>query len=164
MVEFGAGGQLTHEIEATGGTAATTAGAAEGGAAEGAAGGPAAAAATTPAEQPRRRKRKAKGWFCPVCRQPYTALLRITTTPPGKRLSEDSFHAPALPAATTETATGEPAVPPAAHVAPTNQATDATNASGATSAEGGGMLSGLLGGLSLRGKKEERAPSGSEAV
>jgi hypothetical protein len=31
-----------------------------------------------------RRKRKAKGWFCPVCRQPYTSLLRITTTPPIK--------------------------------------------------------------------------------
>ncbi|KAJ2913998.1 hypothetical protein MD484_g6428, partial [Candolleomyces efflorescens] len=29
-----------------------------------------------------RRKRKAKGWFCPVCRQPYSSLLRITTAPP----------------------------------------------------------------------------------
>ncbi|CAE6411107.1 unnamed protein product [Rhizoctonia solani] len=28
-----------------------------------------------------RRKRKAKGWFCPVCRQPYTSLLRISTQP-----------------------------------------------------------------------------------
>ncbi|KAK7044675.1 RING-type domain-containing protein [Favolaschia claudopus] len=64
-----------------------------------AAGSPAAdgaAATTTPAAAPTpaapapapvtttttRRKRKAKGWFCPVCRQPYTSLLRITTTPP----------------------------------------------------------------------------------
>ncbi|KZT04492.1 uncharacterized protein LAESUDRAFT_682687 [Laetiporus sulphureus 93-53] len=31
-----------------------------------------------------RRKRKAKGWFCPVCRQPYTSMLRITTVPPSK--------------------------------------------------------------------------------
>ncbi|CAE6524138.1 unnamed protein product [Rhizoctonia solani] len=28
-----------------------------------------------------RRKRKAKGWFCPVCRQPYTSLLRISMQP-----------------------------------------------------------------------------------
>ncbi|TIC15299.1 hypothetical protein E3Q14_00399 [Wallemia mellicola] len=25
----------------------------------------------------RRRKRKPKGWYCPVCRQPYTAMLRV---------------------------------------------------------------------------------------
>lgn len=37
---------------------------------------------TTPATTNIRRKRKAKGWFCPVCRQPYTSLLRITTAPP----------------------------------------------------------------------------------
>ncbi|KAH7345242.1 hypothetical protein B0J17DRAFT_712848 [Rhizoctonia solani] len=28
-----------------------------------------------------RRKRKAKGWFCPVCRQPYTSQLRISMQP-----------------------------------------------------------------------------------
>ncbi|KAJ6595810.1 hypothetical protein DFH09DRAFT_1410728 [Mycena vulgaris] len=38
-----------------------------------------------------RRKRKAKGWFCPVCRQPYTSLLRITTAPP------PAVAAPAVP-------------------------------------------------------------------
>jgi len=53
---------------------------------------------TTPATTNIRRKRKAKGWFCPVCRQrtcsflqycmshhciiAYTSLLRITTAPP----------------------------------------------------------------------------------
>jgi hypothetical protein len=29
-----------------------------------------------------RRRRRAKGWSCPVCRQPYTSLLRITTSVP----------------------------------------------------------------------------------
>jgi len=44
-----------------------------------------------------RRKRKPKGWFCPVCRQPYTSLLRITTTPPdikAVRHSEDDAADP----------------------------------------------------------------------
>lgn len=69
MVEFGAGGQLTHEIEGTNATAATGA---EGAAADGANGTENQAAATgaPTTDQPRpRRKRKAKGWFCPVCRQ-----------------------------------------------------------------------------------------------
>lgn len=66
MVEFGAGGQITQPEEA--------APAAEGGAAEGeqANGDGAAAPAGIPAVptvQTGRRKRKAKGWFCPVCRQ-----------------------------------------------------------------------------------------------
>ncbi|TFY56160.1 hypothetical protein EVG20_g9039 [Dentipellis fragilis] len=45
-----------------------------------------------------RRKRRPKGWFCPVCRQPYTSLLRITTSPPtdedklGKRTSTSTYH------------------------------------------------------------------------
>lgn len=37
---------------------------------------------TTTTVTPSRRKRKPKGWFCPVCRQPYTSMLRITTNPP----------------------------------------------------------------------------------
>lgn len=167
MVEFGAGGQLTHEVEATAATTTTAAGAEN----AGANGTENQAAGAAPAgEQARpRRKRKAKGWFCPVCRQPYTALLRITTTPPGKRLSEDSFHAP-LPA----TVPVVPAPPPAAHIAPTTQAAEATNATAtastapaATTAEEGstGKLSGLLGSLSLRGKKADAAqPNGSDAV
>ncbi|KXN85823.1 hypothetical protein AN958_10709 [Leucoagaricus sp. SymC.cos] len=36
-----------------------------------------------------RRKRKAKGWFCPVCRQPYTSLLRISTSAPPPTDKED---------------------------------------------------------------------------
>lgn len=48
-----------------------------------------------------RRRRRAKGWSCPVCRQPYTSLLRITTTPPamdegkeGKRISTSTIDHP----------------------------------------------------------------------
>ncbi|KAG6820291.1 hypothetical protein H0H93_002729 [Arthromyces matolae] len=46
-----------------------------------------------------RRKRKAKGWFCPVCRQPYTSLLRITTQPPSP---EDLLSKEAAAAGTSE--------------------------------------------------------------
>ncbi|KAI0792331.1 hypothetical protein C8Q75DRAFT_792039 [Abortiporus biennis] len=103
MIEFGAGGAIVHnepepapaptETRAVAEDGANTNGGTEGNE-EGAAGPP-------PAEQntpeppppvlptPTRRKRKAKGWFCPVCRQPYTSLLRITTTPPSKDLSDD---------------------------------------------------------------------------
>lgn len=38
----------------------------------------------TPAHPPApapRRKKKAKGWYCPVCRQPYTSLLRLALPP-----------------------------------------------------------------------------------
>ncbi|KAJ3726702.1 hypothetical protein C8R42DRAFT_389760 [Lentinula raphanica] len=77
MVEFGAGGNITQPAEEP---------AAGDGGAEGAEGGAtgtsAAAPAVTPTPAPTRRKRKAKGWFCPVCRQPYTSLLRITTSLP----------------------------------------------------------------------------------
>ncbi|KAF9467931.1 hypothetical protein BDZ94DRAFT_1248087 [Collybia nuda] len=77
MVEFGAGGHITQTEEpvanAEGGDAAPTA-------SEGTDAAATPAAPVVPA--PTRRKRKAKGWFCPVCRQPYTSLLRITTTPP----------------------------------------------------------------------------------
>jgi hypothetical protein len=105
MVEYGAGGQLVHTNDATEDPANTTGGEPSGDGAEhaetpnvetAASGEP----ATTPSggvaqagenssrgreHRPhRRRKRKAKGWFCPVCRQPYTSLLRISATPPEK--------------------------------------------------------------------------------
>ncbi|KAG7441090.1 uncharacterized protein BT62DRAFT_982873 [Guyanagaster necrorhizus] len=83
MVEFGAGGTITQTEEPVAAAAeegaATTEGAGD------------ADGTTSPAPAPTptptvivntRRKRKAKGWFCPVCRQPYTSLLRITNTPP----------------------------------------------------------------------------------
>ncbi|KAK7463041.1 hypothetical protein VKT23_007626 [Stygiomarasmius scandens] len=88
MVEFGAGGNITQasgeETAAAGagdaaGATTTGAGVGEGAGATTTMG--AGAAATTTTQNPR-RKRKAKGWFCPVCRQPYTSLLRITTNPP----------------------------------------------------------------------------------
>ncbi|KAI0000170.1 hypothetical protein BJV74DRAFT_882830 [Russula compacta] len=60
------------------------------------------------APQNPRRKRRAKGWSCPVCRQPYTSLLRITTTPPttgggkeAKRVSTSTIDHPLAPAAPT---------------------------------------------------------------
>ncbi|KAJ7100240.1 hypothetical protein B0H15DRAFT_819414 [Mycena belliarum] len=95
----------------------------------------AAAAPTAPATAPR-RKRKAKGWFCPVCRQPYTSLLRITTAPP-----------PAVPMPSS------PTTP-----APTGtNATAAEEETGAPNGNTGGLLGGLSGlrpaflrGLSMR--------------
>jgi len=77
MVEFGAGGNITQPTDepATTGDGATESG-------EGGAAGTGGEATGIQAPLQTRRKRKAKGWFCPVCRQPYTSLLRITTTPP----------------------------------------------------------------------------------
>jgi hypothetical protein len=66
MVEFGAGGNITQptDLAAVGGdeVALETPAATGGGVT------PATAASATPAAI-QRRKRKAKGWFCPVCRQ-----------------------------------------------------------------------------------------------
>ncbi|KZV67279.1 hypothetical protein PENSPDRAFT_584133 [Peniophora sp. CONT] len=116
MVEFGAGGQIVHNEEPTDASAATATSPTIG--AEGAASPPVSAAPGTAAAetQPlapiapvpaRPRKRRAKGWFCPVCRQPYTSLLRITNAPPpadGKRVSTaSSSEGPRMP---------EPAVMP----------------------------------------------------
>ncbi|KAF8888628.1 hypothetical protein BD779DRAFT_454167 [Infundibulicybe gibba] len=84
MVEFGAGGSITQAEEPV--ATATPNAAGESGEGEGETPStetpptPAAPAAVTTTGP--RRKRKAKGWFCPVCRQPYTSLLRITTSPP----------------------------------------------------------------------------------
>ncbi|KAF8578966.1 hypothetical protein K439DRAFT_1395053 [Ramaria rubella] len=122
MVEFGAGGQVVHaEDPPTDVTTGNENGVAEGGEAanpgetSGAGAGgengtaPVAAAAPAPTVAPApvpapsrpRRKRKAKGWFCPVCRQPYTSLLRISTTAPGKKLLESDN----IPVSVTGTAT-----------------------------------------------------------
>jgi len=90
MVEFGAGGTIVQpeaEVPAAEGGDGAGAGAsgAEGANAQAAGAGTAVAIPTTANTGPNnRRKRKAKGWFCPVCRQPYTSLLRITTSPPSK--------------------------------------------------------------------------------
>ncbi|KIL63153.1 hypothetical protein M378DRAFT_12362 [Amanita muscaria Koide BX008] len=84
MVEFGAGGQITQPTEDSA-TAAGEAGAGGAGA-EGTGGGEGGTGGTNAANTARRR-RKAKGWYCPVCRQPYTSLLRITTHPPAPEKS-----------------------------------------------------------------------------
>lgn len=68
MVEFGAGGNIVHN-ETTNGTATVGA---EGGGGSGAANTSGATEGINPptVTPPNpRRKRKAKGWFCPVCRQ-----------------------------------------------------------------------------------------------
>jgi len=68
MVEFGAGGQINQATETVGFAGDDVGGAAAGGA---------AAAGGTPAAANARRKRKAKGWFCPVCRQRKAFLIQI---------------------------------------------------------------------------------------
>ncbi|EIM89208.1 uncharacterized protein STEHIDRAFT_145901 [Stereum hirsutum FP-91666 SS1] len=167
MVEFGAGGNIVHSEEPTaGGDGAVGEGAGEG--AAGASGGAdGTAAPTAPSAVPERpatrRKRRAKGWFCPVCRQPYTSLLRITTTPPAhvKRTStsldtdRDHQHqhggdplgaAPAPPVTTVNSGEG----------------TGET----ATGGGGGGLLAGLGRPGFLRGLSRGRpdAQTGANAV
>ncbi|KAK0458097.1 uncharacterized protein EV420DRAFT_1270807 [Desarmillaria tabescens] len=116
MVEFGAGGTITQAEEPAPAAAATEEGATT---TEGTA---AADGTTTPAPAPTptvivnpRRKRKAKGWFCPVCRQPYTSLLRITNTPPEPQPAakeqiadedEDVAESPATASASTPRPSG----------------------------------------------------------
>ncbi|KAF8138078.1 hypothetical protein K438DRAFT_1922772 [Mycena galopus ATCC 62051] len=141
MVEFGAGGVIVAETAepepapAAAAEAAASPSPAEGDEATSPVEGADAAApaedatspadvATAPAPAPApttRRKRKAKGWFCPVCRQPYTSLLRITTAPP--------------PA---DAATTSPA-------SPTSPATNGAAAEEESSSGGSGLLGGLSG-------------------
>jgi len=87
MVEFGAGGNIVH---ADASETTPNGEVVEPPAAAGASGDPVVNAATPAPPNQRNRKRKAKGWFCPMCRQPYTSLLRITTTPPSKEEEKDS--------------------------------------------------------------------------
>ncbi|KAG8751931.1 hypothetical protein FRC14_007501, partial [Serendipita sp. 396] len=176
MIEFGAGGTLTHNAEDT--TPAAVAGAA---AATTPATGPTPAAAGTttasgananannvdleagnalpapPVIQPTpRRKRKAKGWFCPVCRQPYTSMLRITTTPPeAKKLSSASDAELAVTPAAVP-APNEVSPPPPAVIAGEPNAVIA-NAPTNTTATNTGSWSkpGFLRGLSLSAKSNE---------
>ncbi|KAI6116181.1 hypothetical protein F5141DRAFT_1101618 [Pisolithus sp. B1] len=92
MVEFGAGGTIVYNDDTTNNSPTANSNGGESAAT------PAAAATSVPASAPSavphnpRRKRKAKGWFCPVCRQPYTSLLRISTMPPTKDISDDDNH------------------------------------------------------------------------
>ncbi|KAK1925692.1 hypothetical protein DB88DRAFT_484774 [Papiliotrema laurentii] len=89
MVEFGAGGKVARreegntnvetEASATNGTATQTGGSSNNATAVPVAGG-------TTATGRERRKKKAKGWYCPVCRQPYTSLLRLALPASAKPL------------------------------------------------------------------------------
>jgi hypothetical protein len=135
MVEFGAGGAINQGSETQPAPPTATVGAG-GDVPDAAAGGAEAGGMTTNIVNAMntRRKRKAKGWFCPVCRQPYTSLLRLTTAPP--------------PAAAA------PAVPTPANAAPVAAAPTADG--GAVAATGdeanpangeGAQNSGLLGSL-----------------
>ncbi|GJE85225.1 hypothetical protein PsYK624_013030 [Phanerochaete sordida] len=98
MIEFGAGGQIVQNDAAPAADGENAEGGEENAANAGEQ--PADGAAAMPTPIPTvvpttntRRKRKAKGWFCPVCRQPYTSCLRITTTPPAKdTASENDQH------------------------------------------------------------------------
>lgn len=92
MIEFGAGGNIVHndsETTAPGADAAPSEATPTEGNAEGTADSPTppaegAPAPTTPTPtvpaNPR-RKRKAKGWFCPVCRQRKCHLSHLPTLP-----------------------------------------------------------------------------------
>jgi len=90
MVEYGAGGNITYGAETAGGGANATeevtggiiAGSG-GGEGNGSGGGSAPTPAATPATTTvanARRKRKAKGWFCPVCRErEFTFILSLSS-------------------------------------------------------------------------------------
>lgn len=94
MVEFGAGGKVARREETT--TEAPTTGA------DVVPGSATATGSSVPAPAPsggttttgrERRKRKAKGWYCPVCRQPYTSLLRLALPSNGKGDSTEDVGA-----------------------------------------------------------------------
>jgi len=86
MVAFGAGGPIIQPAE---GGVGLEAGLNEGGNPANPVM-PGTATASVPPTTNSRRKRRAKGWFCPVCRQPYTSMLRITTTPPFQSENKDN--------------------------------------------------------------------------
>ncbi|KAF7344619.1 RING-type domain-containing protein [Mycena sanguinolenta] len=169
MVEFGAGGAIVADAGAepepapaaaapTSPTAAAAATGATGGAGEAdvmsPAEGEAGESPTSPVDDNANanangghRKRKAKGWFCPVCRQPYTSLLRITTAPPPAPGTNDASGA-----ATSPTSPGGAAG--AGGEAAGGEGAGEEDASGNT----GGILSGLrppafLRNLSLRAER-----------
>jgi hypothetical protein len=142
MVEFGAGGTITQAPEPVGAAGADEVPGTPGAGASA----PAGAAPASPVNP--RRKRKAKGWFCPVCRQPYTSMLRLTTSiPPTKEAEGAAGDAPAVPQAVH---THGAEVPPVT-----------------TETRSGGLLGtslrpGFLRGLSLAGRGGAQAPADIE--
>ncbi|KAL4067084.1 hypothetical protein V8B97DRAFT_1979546 [Scleroderma yunnanense] len=91
MVEFGAGGTIAQPDDTANNNPSATAEGGGGAAARTTFGGEGTTAPSVVPPNPR-RKRRPKGWNCPVCRQPYTSLLRISTTPPTKDISDDELH------------------------------------------------------------------------
>ncbi|KAJ9120846.1 hypothetical protein QFC22_002780 [Naganishia vaughanmartiniae] len=90
MIEFGAGGKVARREEPAATVDIATGSA---GLTSGATGGDGGAADTPSAPAPaattrERRKRKVKGWFCPVCRQPYTSLLRLALPAPANQAND----------------------------------------------------------------------------
>ncbi|KAH9478531.1 hypothetical protein JR316_0008986 [Psilocybe cubensis] len=154
MVEFGAGGNITQTVEpVTGGDEAPTGTGTGTQTGTGATAVAAALATPNPPPNPR-RKRKAKGWFCPVCRQPYTSMLRLTTTAPplsaslGKESGEGSgtedeggLLSPTLPLGPNAGATTGDTVLDVNYTPPTGEVgAETTTGAG----RGGGLLSGAL--------------------
>lgn len=96
MVEFGAGGKVARREEnataTTDGDAAATGATVPGSATltGSSVPNPPAPSGGTTATGRERRKRKPKGWYCPVCRQPYTSLLRLALPANGKPMDDDS--------------------------------------------------------------------------
>lgn len=107
MVEFGAGGTIT-QTDDTANSSPSAAGEGTTSTAPGTAGQAVTAPSVVPPNP--RRKRRAKGWNCPVCRQrqfahffrqqsltasihtAYTSLLRISTAPPTKDITDDDHR------------------------------------------------------------------------
>ncbi|WVN88751.1 uncharacterized protein L203_103964 [Cryptococcus depauperatus CBS 7841] len=78
MVEFGAGGKVARREDTTvGGDTETNADVSNSDTAAGSNGTVPQVAGGTTTTGRERRKKKVKGWYCPVCRQPYTSLLRL---------------------------------------------------------------------------------------
>ncbi|KAG8216788.1 hypothetical protein J3R82DRAFT_7033 [Butyriboletus roseoflavus] len=138
MVEFGAGGTIVHNED----TNAPTNAGADATAGEGGSGTANAGEGTNPpAVLPPnpRRKRKAKGWFCPVCRQPYTSLLRISTTPLSKDISDDENRG--------STSIDDPENEHEHEGAEVNDSTGLDSANGDPSTASGGMMNTLRSGF-----------------
>ncbi|KAI5454037.1 hypothetical protein NCC49_005029 [Naganishia albida] len=91
MIEFGAGGKVARREETTTTAAAASGSAGDAAVAAGTPMGEVVEPVVAPAPAPttrERRKRKAKGWFCPVCRQPYTSLLRLALPAPANQAGD----------------------------------------------------------------------------
>lgn len=95
MVEFGAGGQITQPSDDSG---PATTGGSGGDSVPASAGG---SGAGTGATNTSRRRRKAKGWYCPVCRQRkclsiYFPLLMLKHTTNSIHVLAEDYHSPSL--------------------------------------------------------------------